>query len=130
MDALLIRQPWIDKIFARKKTWEIRSRSTEKRGRIALVESGTGSVVGVADLIDVHGPLTLKDYIAKASTAGLSAAEAREGLPYSRTYAWVLKRAKRLAQPVSYRHPQGAVIWVRLAPNVEKAIEHQLRERP
>ena len=35
-------------------------------------------------------------------------------LPYEKTYAWVMAEPKPLSQPIPYKHPSGAVIWVRL----------------
>lgn len=67
LSALLIRSPYIDQILAGSKTWEMRSTATRKHGRIALIQSGTEPVVGAADLVDVVGPLTLKEYVANAA---------------------------------------------------------------
>ena len=44
--ALIVRQPWIDLILSGEKTWEMRSRPTNVRGRIGLIEQGTGLIVG------------------------------------------------------------------------------------
>jgi hypothetical protein len=33
-------------------------------------------------------------------------------------YAWVFKDAQRLATPIKYNHPKGAVIWVTLPKDV------------
>jgi hypothetical protein len=57
LDGLLIRVPWIDKILDGAKTWEIRGSHTSKEGRIGLIESGSGTVVGVAELVGVVGPV-------------------------------------------------------------------------
>jgi hypothetical protein len=114
MDALLIRTPWITKILAGTKTWEIRGMRTHKRGLIALVESGTGTVVGVTEIAEVVGPLSATEYVRNAERAGLSHATASRDLPYARTFAWVLQHSRRLVTPVHYQHPPGAVIWVTL----------------
>ena len=66
LNGLLIRTPWIDLILGGSKTWEIRGTRTSKRGRIGLIQSGTGAVIGVADLVDVAGPLTLAELVANA----------------------------------------------------------------
>ena len=55
--ALLIREPFVSWILSGKKTWELRGSATKIRGRIALVASGSGTVVGTCDLVDVRGPL-------------------------------------------------------------------------
>lgn len=46
MDALIIKKQFLDKIFSGKKTWELRGSRTHKRGRIALIESGSGPCYG------------------------------------------------------------------------------------
>jgi hypothetical protein len=83
--ALLVRQPWIDKILARRKTWELRGSATSIRGLIALIESGTGLVVGACDVVDVVGPLTLADLRRNVRKHGVSTGFQK--LPYARTYA-------------------------------------------
>ncbi len=71
LSGLLIRSLYIDWILAGSKTWEIRGSSTAKRDRIALIQSGTGTVVGVAELVGVEGPLTLRGLVANARKLGL-----------------------------------------------------------
>jgi hypothetical protein len=61
LNGLLIRTPWINLIFEGTKTRETRGTRTGKRGRIALIQSGTGTVVVVADLVDEVGPLTFSE---------------------------------------------------------------------
>jgi hypothetical protein len=126
LDGLLIRAPWIDKILDGAKTWEIRGSHTYKEGRIALIESGTGTVVGVAELVGVVGPLSLKDLSANWRKAGFDRDEQLFRLPYKQTFGWVLQNPKRLRSPVPYDHPSGAVIWVRLKPSVEQAVFRQI----
>jgi len=53
--ALVVRPPWIEKILRRQKTWELRSRRTKARGPIGLIESRSGMVVGICDVVDVVG---------------------------------------------------------------------------
>ena len=125
LDGLLIRAPWIEKILDGSKTWEIRGSHTNKTGRIALIESGTGSIVGVVELVAVVGPLSLKELSQNRRKAGFDSDEPLFRLPYKRTFAWVLQNPRRL-QPVSYIHPSGAVIWVNLKPNVEHAVLQQI----
>jgi len=50
--ALIIRKPWIDKILSGQKTWEMRSTKTNIRGKIGLIEAGTGLIVGEAVLTE------------------------------------------------------------------------------
>ena len=38
----------------------------------------------------------------------------RDGLPYRKTYAYVFTSPQWFRHPLPYRHPNGAVTWVRL----------------
>jgi hypothetical protein len=124
MRALLIRHPHIDKILAGEKTWEIRGSCTLVREQIALVASGSGTVIGVCDLVDCVGPLNQSQFSKNAKKAGMRPSEAMLGY-YRRTYAWVVEHAQELRKPVSYKHPSGAIIWVRLSAAVEKRVKAQ-----
>ncbi len=112
--GLPIRKEHLDRILAGTKTWEIRGKATAKRGSVALIESGSGEIVGVCEIVDVVGPLSLAELQRNARRAGFRANE----LGYDTTYAWVLRNARRLPNPIPYRHPPGAVIWVKLEPGV------------
>lgn len=119
--ALLIRRPWIDKILDDEKTWEIRGSRTSVEGRIGLIASGSGTVIGVCDLADCAGPLTAAEFRTNVRKAGMRPNEATLGY-YRQTYAWVLKNAQRLERPVPYHHASGAVIWVKLDSAVERKV--------
>jgi hypothetical protein len=125
MRALLIRHPWIDMILDRKKTWEIRGSRTAIRETIGLIPSASSTVVGVCNVVDCVGPLSAEEFRRNARKAGMSRGEAELGY-YRKTYAWVVEGARWLTTPVPYRHPPGAVIWVSLNDEVERAIREQL----
>ena len=59
MKGLIIKERWLDEIFAGRKTWELRGSRTSARGKIGLIESGSGTVVGTCELVDVVGPPSL-----------------------------------------------------------------------
>ena len=111
--ALLVKPPWAGLLCRGEKVWELRSRKTLVRGRVALVASGTGGyVVGGATLVACHGPL---------SEAQLEAAMGKHRVPatstvgrYAQTFAWEFADAAELAVPIKYTHPPGAIIWVAL----------------
>jgi hypothetical protein len=67
-------------------------------------------VVGTCEVVDVVEPLTLAELQSHARRSGFRPSH----LPYPTTYAWVVRNARRLPEPVPYRHPPGAVIWDRL----------------
>jgi len=125
MRALLIREPWIGKILDGNKTWELRGSTTNVRETIALVASGSGTVVGVCELVDCIGPLSAHVFKENARNAGMEPEHAELGY-YKRTYAWVMAKPRRLTKPIPYSHPSGAVIWVKLNDAVEKSIGRNL----
>ncbi len=112
--GLLIRTPWIDKIFSGSKTWEIRGSSTNIRGRIALIRSGSGLVIGTCELVDVMGPLDLSQMKASVDKHQIPASALEQRLPYKKTFAWTLKNPVLFSKPIPYQHPAGAIIWVKL----------------
>lgn len=113
--GLLIRDPYATQILNGEKRWEIRGRATQIRGTIVIIKSGTGRAFGTTELKRVLGPLSLED-LTRASELPPAEREefAREGLPYPRTYAYVLDNPKWFDAPIPYSHPSGAVTWVRL----------------
>jgi hypothetical protein len=116
--AILIREEPLAKILAGTKTWEIRGSATKRRGGIALVQSKSGLVVGTAELVDVRGPLSLSELRAASRRSQFRPSK----LPYPSTFAWVVRSARRLRTPVPYKHPPGAVIWVKLTPGVARRL--------
>ena len=125
MRALVIRHPFIDQILDGGKRWELRSSNTKVRERIGLIAGGSGTVIGVCDLVD-SVPLTPAVLRANAPVAGICPDEARSS-DYRHGFAWVMQKPKRLRKPVPYRHPSGAVIWVTLDRRVEDNIRRQYR---
>jgi len=127
--GLTIRNPWASLVLSGEKTWELRANRTAKRGTIYVIQSGTGIVFGSVQMIEVIGPLSLNE---------LRAAEALHGVrdlvapPYTNTYAWVFAYPVLFADPVAYKHPNGARTWVKLdsiAKSLVKAEEQALRKR-
>jgi hypothetical protein len=123
MKALIVDEPWISRILDGSKTWEMRSRSTEHRGRFALIRKGSGQVVGVAELVGCRGPLSLAELRENAARHTIPAERYENGELSKWNVAWELKNAKSLATPVPYQHPSGAVIWVQLSPAETMAVE-------
>lgn len=116
-DALVIKEKWLDKILSEKheelKNWEIRGSRTTKRGKILLIQSGSGKIMGCAELTGCTG-LDLVDFITHENHHRIPTEIHHNKLPYDDTFAWILKGAKRFSTPIPYEHPQGAVIWVKI----------------
>jgi hypothetical protein len=107
--ALIVKKPWLDKIFDEGKVWEMRTTRTKITGKIGLIESGTGLIVGEAELIGCsENPVSKsEDLIKYHKVEDLDLLDKWK-------WAWILCEAKRYANPIPYEHPQGAVIWVNI----------------
>ena len=113
--GLIVRDPYASQLLNRQKIWEIRGRQTQIRGPVVIVKQGTGKAFGTANLVRVLGPLELDDLITAPELPPEERDELRRhGLPYTTTYAYVFTNPQWFEDPVSYRHPSGAVTWVRL----------------
>ena len=110
MKCLIIKKPWIDYILDGFKTWEIRSCNTKIRGKIGLIQSGSGLIVGSCEIMDSY-QIAIDDYKTNKLKHRIKSVDK---LPYKNTYAWVIKNAKRYDNPIPYNHPKGAIIWVNL----------------
>lgn len=109
-DGLIVKGFWLNKIFDNGKSWEIRGSRTNKRGAIRLIESGSREIKGKANLTECI-KLTKELYEKNRERHQIPAEY--ESLPYKQPYAWVIKDADRYKEPIPYKHPQGAVIWVK-----------------
>lgn len=109
--ALIIKQKWLDLIFCGAKTWEIRGSNTKIRGKIGLIESGSGLIVGECEIVDSY-ILSPQLFMANFHKHGVDLR--KDNLKYKTPYAWALRNANRYDKPIPYNHPQGAVIWVKI----------------
>lgn len=114
MKGLIIKQPWIDLILEGRKVWEIRGSNTKIRGRIALIQSGTKTVVGYADLVDCI-PVSQEEYPLRKDKHCIDDCSV---FPYKYVYAWVLRNPVRIKKPIPYEHKLGTIIWVNLPDSI------------
>ncbi len=109
--ALIIKKHWLDLILSGEKTWEIRGSNTNVREKIGLIESGSGMVVGECELID---SIKLDNDLFEKNKDKHCIDSSLHDISYKTPHVWILKNAKRYDKPIPYKHPQGAVIWVKL----------------
>jgi hypothetical protein len=74
-----------------------------------LIESCTGLIVGEVDLIGCSDfPISKNpSFIEYHKVMDLSLIDRWK-------YAWILSKPKRYKEPIPYKHPKGAVIWVNI----------------
>lgn len=109
MKALIVKKEWLEKIFNDNKTWELRSRNTKIRGKIKLIESGSGTIIGECELVDSI-KITEKDFFDNLNKHKVNDVSVLKKW----NYAWVIKNARKYDKAIKYNHPKGAVIWVNI----------------
>jgi gamma-glutamylcyclotransferase (GGCT)/AIG2-like uncharacterized protein YtfP len=112
MKGLIIKSPWIELILDGKKTWEIRGANTRIIGTVALIKSGSGKIFGEVTIVESR-ELSLVDYQETKKFHHVDSEKTLQ-LPYKKTYAWVMENPVIYKEPIPYKHPMGAVIWVNL----------------
>jgi hypothetical protein len=120
--ALVIHSDPLDKILSGRKTWEMRTQNTNKRGPIALAKKGSGHIYGIADIVDSRGPMTTNELATTTNLHGITPARLADPQVAKYRYAWVLSNVRRLPQPVPYSHTKGAQSFVRLDRDTTVAI--------
>ena len=113
MHGLIIKKQWLDKILSGEKTWELRGSNTKMRGRIGLIASKSGKVFGTCDLVDSIGPLSLQRLRVNTDKHRVPAEEFSES-DDKKYFAWVFENVSVFEKPEDYKHPAGAIIWVKL----------------
>ncbi len=124
--GLVIDGHWVSLILAGRKIWEMRSQITQIRGTIGLIRKGTGQVSGVANLVDCLAPLSPEEMIANVERHQIPESRIRSGEVDKWRFPWVLEDPVGFADPVTYEHPSGAVIWVQLDEKVSEQIDQRL----
>lgn len=107
--GLIIRKEWLDKILNNGKHWEMMSTHTKQRGIIKLIEAGSGHVVGECFISGSH-----KVSLEQANQSYEAHQVDDISLLEKWCYAWRLSDVKKYNNPIPYKHPRGAVIWVNL----------------
>lgn len=104
----------------------MRTTSTAVRGRIALIRKGSGTVVGVAELVDSIGPLDAIAWRAHRDKHCIPVEQQAQTAAWN--HAWVVRSVMPLAKAIPYHHPAGAVIWVNLSDEVtsQLVVSHEL----
>jgi predicted transcriptional regulator len=124
--GIIVREPWASLIVNGKKRWEIRRTNTKYRGPVAIISAG--KVIGIAEIKDVLelpveeiAPRIEKHYADPLLIL-------RYGTGRKTLYAWVLKNARKLKEPIEIELPRGAQIWVNIPPEMEEEIWKSLEE--
>ena len=90
MKCLFVKPPFAGYIVDGIKLIEYRTRKIYIRGRIGIIESGTGTIIGDVEIVDCRFDSTFQ------------------------LYEWYLDNPRRFATPVPFEHKQGAMVWIDL----------------
>lgn len=108
--GLIIRREHCEKILDGSKTYEMRSRRTNFRGRFGLIIAGTKKVFGEAELYSVEGE-PIRDADEWHNRYLLH--RCKEYMPQW-PWAWMLRNIVKFDDGIDYAHKPGCVIWVNL----------------
>jgi hypothetical protein len=122
--ALIVSEPWVSKILAGEKRWELRTRPTLIRGQIGIIRKGSSQIVGSVEIVkSPRAALTLDEMMLTSSVHGVPEHQVEMCFQLGWRYPWVIENAERFDTPVSYIHPRGCVTWVLLAPQPGVVVE-------
>jgi len=120
--GLVIDSLHVDNILAGTATWEMRSGSTNQPGLVALINQGSGQIVGVANLVAIKGSISYQDRLNNANQYRISEECLRLGDIDNWDVAWILENAQPLLTPITCQHRDGIDIWVDLEPQVQEKL--------
>ena len=127
--GLVIQQPWVGMIADGKKIWEMRTRRTRLRGWIGLIEKGAGQIIGVAYLKGSPPALRRSDHHLYYRKHRVKPERSNKTYSGKYLFPWVMSKAIRLLKPVTYKHPYGAVTWVKFSEEVSRGLARRIRKR-
>ena len=105
--GLIVRREWLNRIYDNGKRIEMRTRNTKIRGRIAFIEAKSGLITGEC-VIEDSRELTQAELISLKHLHQVDDAS----LLKKWDHGWFIKDVIKYQQPIPYKTPPGAVIWV------------------
>lgn len=127
MNGLIIKKKWLNLIVNGKKTIEIRGNNTQKQNEtIYLLESGTHRVVATAIISSTY-PISCSDWAEERDKHRVDISYTDLKKRYKTPYAWVLSKIKPIEDIWYYKHPQGAVIWVKDVQPIDEMQNERIR---
>lgn len=126
MKALIVREPYLGRILAGSKTWELRSRPCSHRGLTGLIRKGSKAVVGVVKISQCLPPLNDMEIRQSEKFHGIPPDEIDALLKTAWRVPWVLEEVCTLARPINYSH-SSQVTWVDLSIEETALVVEQLR---
>ncbi len=111
--GLFVREPFAERIISGRKTWEIRKRPTDRRGRIGILSRR--GLVGTVELHEVLGPFRVIDLVHHVARHRAPLRLLEEYAAGAALYAWVLREPLRQDPPLVLARGRGSMVWFRLS---------------
>ena len=124
MQALVMMKYYLDEILDGVKTTDSRIHPTSVRGTVALGDSSTMKVYGLADLVDCV-EITYDEFVRWHRTGpfvNVEFAPYQSGKP---CYCYRFENVRRLTVPVRIPNPDGNRVWVPLSDDVVRSFSYQ-----
>ncbi|MCV2356561.1 ASCH domain-containing protein [Paucibacter sp. B2R-40] len=102
--GLVIHEYALARILEGRKRLELRGRHNRQLGPVALIRKGSGQIVGVADIVDSIGPLSLHELSLHSAEHSVEPTRLREVFDKGWVYGWRLANVRKLSNPVPYLH--------------------------
>lgn len=124
MYGLLMMKYYMDEMFDGKKDTDARLYPTEKRGTVALVDSSSFKVHGLAELTDVE-PISYEEFVEWHRTGPFADSPIAPYAEGRTCYAYVLKNIRRIPVPIRIDKDPDAHIWIDIPEKISRSFGYQ-----
>jgi hypothetical protein len=137
--GLIIAPPWStliteghgyvdgDLIRGKQKTLEMRHQNTFERGWFALIEKGSGHITGIFKISSSTGPYSKDELLDMENDHYIPSYYIRD-TDFNRPFAWHIKHAFALDNPVPFKHKAGQSTWVHLSEHASQELANETRK--
>ncbi|HIE69682.1 MAG TPA: ASCH domain-containing protein, partial [Planctomycetes bacterium] len=110
--ALKLHHQWLELLLDGSKTWEVRSKPTKNRGRVALASTETQLLHGDVELLDCK-EISRQEFAANAHKHQVNDPETTAKVfKYKKIFAWIVSRPRTYVAPTPFPNPGGSVVFV------------------
>ncbi len=106
--VLLLKKKWLDAILENNKTWEIRGRNTNIRGKIYLGRKD--KIYGETFIVKSFNV----DINELKRNSNLHRIENLSSIKYNTPFVWELENTKKYKNPIKFCRKKGQIVWCKL----------------
>ena len=120
--GLIVMPHYADLIVRGLKTWEMRTTGCGLNETVAIIASGTKTIVGVATVNGSLEPIGHAQMAANENRHRIDPELQGKAVDGGWTYPWVMSEARKLKAPLAFPQKNGAVIWTILDDKTRKKL--------